>query len=41
MGNKMTIPSGPLRERLNNLKKYNEIFIIGNLENLEKEKTKF
>ena len=38
VGNKMTIPSGPLRERLNNLKKYNEIFIIGNLENLERKK---
>ncbi len=36
MGNKMTIPSGPLRERIQNLKNYSEIFINGNLENLEK-----
>jgi len=35
MGNKMTIPSGPLREKIQNLKNYNEIFINGNLENLE------
>ncbi len=38
MGNKMTIPSGPLRERIDNLKNYSEIFINGNLENIEKLK---
>ena len=31
----MTIPSGPLRENINNLKNYNHIFLNGNLENLE------
>ena len=36
MGNKMTIPSGPLRESINNLKNYNDIFINGNLENIDK-----
>ena len=35
IGNGMTIPSGPLRENINNLKKYNNIFLNGNLENLE------
>ncbi len=35
IGNGFTIPSGPLRENLNNIKKYNNIFINGNLENLE------
>ena len=35
IGNGMTIPSGPLRENINNLKKYNHIFLNGNLENLE------
>ena len=31
----MTIPSGPLREDIKNLKKYDHIFLNGNLENLE------
>ena len=31
----MTIPSGPLRENINNLKNYKHIFLNGNLENLE------
>ncbi len=35
IGNGMTIPSGPLRERVNSLKKYKHVFINGNLENLE------
>ena len=35
IGNGMTIPSGPLRENIENLKNYNHIFINGNLENLE------
>ena len=34
-GNGMTIPSGPLREEFSNLKKYENIFLNGNLENLE------
>ncbi len=34
IGNGMTIPSGPLRESINNLKKYKHIFINGNLENI-------
>ena len=34
IGNGMTIPSGPLRENINNLKKYKHIFINGNLENI-------
>ena len=35
IGNGMTIPSGPLREPLNSLKKYKNVFINGNLENIE------
>ena len=35
IGNGMTIPSGPLRENLKNLKKYQNLFLNGNLENLE------
>ncbi len=35
IGNGMTIPSGPLRENINNLKKYNHVFLNGNLENTE------
>ncbi len=35
IGNGMTIPSGPLRENIVNLKKYKNIFLNGNLENLE------
>ena len=31
----MTIPSGPLRENVNNLINYNHIFLNGNLENLD------
>ena len=34
-GNGMTIPAGPLREEFNNLRKYENIFLNGNLENLE------
>jgi len=34
-GNGMTIPSGPLREEFNNIKKYENIFLNGNLENLD------
>ncbi len=33
IGNGMTIPSGPLRENIENLKNYNHIFLNGNLEN--------
>ena len=35
IGNGLTIPSGPLRENINNIKKYKHIFLNGNLENLE------
>ncbi len=35
IGNGLTIPSGPLRENINNLKKYDHIFLNGNSENLE------
>ncbi len=35
IGNGMTIPAGPLRENINNLKNYNHLFLNGNLENLE------
>ena len=35
IGNGMTIPSGPLRESINSLTKYENIFLNGNLENLE------
>ena len=40
IGNGMTIPSGPLRENLENLKKYQHLFLNGNLENLENLKQK-
>ena len=40
IGNGMTIPSGPLRENIKNLKKYNNVFLNGNLENLENLKNK-
>ncbi len=36
IGNGMTIPAGPLRESVNNLKIYKNIFLNGNLENIEK-----
>ncbi len=35
IGNGMTIPSGPLRENLNSLKKYDHVCLNGNFENLE------
>ena len=35
VGNGLTIPAGPLRENLKNLKKYQNVFINGNEENLE------
>jgi len=38
IGNGMTIPAGPLREKIDNLKYYEHIFLNGNLENLEKIK---
>ena len=34
-GNGLTIPAGPLRENLNNLKKYQNVIINGNEENLD------
>ena len=34
-GNGLTIPSGPLRENINNLKNYNHVFLNGNLENID------
>ena len=36
----MTIPSGPLRENLKNLKKYKHVFLNGNLENIQIYKEK-
>ena len=35
IGNGLSIPSGPLRENLSNLKKYKHVFLNGNLENLD------
>ena len=35
----MTIPAGPLREDINNLKNYDHEFLNGNLENLDEIKT--
>ena len=35
IGNGMTIPSGPLREKIENLKKYEHVFLNGNLDNLD------
>ena len=40
IGNGMTIPAGPLREKINNLKNYKHIFLNGNLENIEHLKKK-
>ena len=40
IGNGLTIPAGPLREGINNLKNYKQVFINGNLENLEYLKKK-
>ena len=39
-GNGLTIPAGPLRESINNLKNYNHVFLNGNLENLDIIKNK-
>ena len=38
IGNGMTIPSGPLRESINNLKNYDHVFLNGNLENIDEIK---
>ena len=38
IGNGMIIPSGPLRESIKSLKKYNHVFINGNLENVDQLK---
>jgi tetraacyldisaccharide 4'-kinase len=35
IGNGKTIPSGPLRENVNSIKKYDYVFLNGNLENLK------
>ena len=35
IGNGLTIPAGPLRENIKNLKKYQHLFLNGNLENIE------
>ena len=35
IGNGLTIPAGPLRESINNLKNYQHVFLNGNLENLD------
>jgi tetraacyldisaccharide 4'-kinase len=35
IGNGLTIPAGPLREDLNTIKKYQHIFLNGNLENIK------
>ena len=40
IGNGLTIPAGPLREEIRNLKNYKQVFINGNLENLEYLKQK-
>ena len=40
LGNGLTIPAGPLRESFNNIKKYDHIFLNGNLENLDNLKKK-
>ena len=38
IGNGMTLPAGPLREKLNNIIKYEHVFLNGNLENIEEFK---
>ena len=38
IGNSMTIPSGPMRESIDNLKNYHHVFLNGNLENIEELK---
>ena len=38
IGNGMTMPSGPLRESINNLKNYDHVFLNGNLENIDEIK---
>ncbi len=38
IGNGLTIPSGPLRENIENIKKYKNVFLNGNYENLEEIK---
>ncbi len=38
IGNGLMIPAGPLRESINNLIKYEHVFLNGNLENVEKIK---
>ena len=35
IGNGLTIPAGPLRENINNIKNFDHIFLNGNLENIE------
>ena len=35
IGNGLTIPAGPLRENIKNLKNYSHVFLNGNLENLD------
>ena len=35
IGNGMTIPAGPLREKIDNLKNYDHIFLNGNMEDIE------
>ena len=35
IGNGMTIPAGPLRENINNIKNYDHVFLNGNLENVD------
>ena len=40
IGNGMTIPAGPLRENITNLKKYDCLFLNGNLENVNNLKNK-
>ena len=35
IGNGLTIPAGPLRENINNIKNYDHLFLNGNLENID------